>query len=80
MKHKIETLVDDGLYQEVKSLAAQKRREMTEVVQLALRDFVQNQKRKRALKSGLVRFLEAPELKLTPEQIRESLELDFFDQ
>jgi len=80
MKRKIGTIVDDGLYHQVRLLAAQERRRIAEVVQLALQDYVQSRKRRNPLKSGLARFLEAPPLSLTNEQFRESMELDFFDQ
>ena len=80
MKRKIGTVVDDDLYRDVKLLAAQERRRISDVVQLALHDYVQSRKRKGPLKSGLARFLEAPPFKLTDEQFRESMELDFFDQ
>ena len=72
--------MNDELYREVKTLAAQENRQIAEVVERALSDYVQRSKRKDPLKSGLSRFLEAPPFKLTDEQFRESMELDFFDQ
>ena len=80
MKRKIGTVVDDNLYQDVKLLATQERRRIADVVQIALNDYIQRSKRKKPLKSGLTRFLDAPDFKLTQEQFRESMELDFFDQ
>ena len=80
MKRKIGTIVDDNLYQDVKLLATQERRRIADVVHIALTDYVQRSKRKSPLKSGLTRFLEAPDFNLTREQFRESMELDPFDQ
>lgn len=80
MKRKIGTVVNDDLYREVKTLAAQERRQIAEVVEFALNDYVQRSKRKNPLRSGLTRFLEAPDFNLTNEQFRESMELDFFEQ
>ena len=80
MKRKIGTVVDDALYDDVKLLAAQERRRIAEIVELALNDYVQRAKRKSPLRSGLSRFLEAPDFNLTNEQFRKSMELDFFEQ
>jgi hypothetical protein len=49
-------------------------------MQIALNDYVQRTKRKNPLRSGLTRFLEAPDFNLTNEQFRESMELDVFEQ
>ena len=64
----------------MKLLAAQENRRIADVVQIALHDYVKLRKRKNPLKSGLTRFLDAPPFNLTPEQFRESMELDYFDQ
>jgi hypothetical protein len=80
MKRKIGTVVDDDLYRDVKLLAAQERRRISEVVQLALHDYVQRSKSGVADRVGLARLLEPDPLKLTPEQFRASMEADFFDQ
>jgi hypothetical protein len=80
MKRKIGTVVDDGLYNDVKMVALQERRRISEVVQIALDDYVKRAKRKTPLQSGLARFLEAPPLHLADKQFRESMELDYYDQ
>ena len=80
MKRKIGTIVDDSLYNDVKVLATQERRRIADVVQIALNDYVQRAKRKNPLRSGLTRFLEAPDFNLSNEQFRESMELDVFEQ
>ena len=80
MKRKIGTIVDDALYNKVKVLAAQERRRIADIVQIALNDYVQHAKRRNPLRSGLTRFLDAPDLNLTNEQFRESMELDAFEQ
>ena len=80
MKRKIGTVEDDALYDDVKVLATQERRRIAEIVEIALNDYVQRAKRKNPLRSGLIRFLEAPDFNLTNEQFRKSMELDFFEQ
>jgi hypothetical protein len=80
MKRKIGTVVDDGLYNDVKLLATQERRRIAEVVEIALNDYVQRAKRKNPLRSGLARFLDAPGFNLNNEQFRKSMELDSFEQ
>jgi hypothetical protein len=80
MKRKIGTVVDDALYHEVKVLAARERRRISEVVEIALGDYVRRGKGVRQGKTGLARLLERDPFKLTDEQFRESMELDYFDQ
>jgi hypothetical protein len=80
MKRKIGTVVDDGLYNEVKVLAAQERRRIADVVQRALNDYVQRSKSRKSERVGLSRLLERDPLHLTAEQFRETMEADFFDQ
>ncbi len=80
MKRKIGTVVDDALYDDVKVLATQERRRIAEIMERALNDYVHRAKRKNPLRSGLIRFLEAPDFNLTNEQFRKSMELDFFEQ
>ena len=80
MKRKIGTIVDDDLYEEVKHVATHERRHISDVVQLALKKFVDEKKHRTPLKSGLQRFLEREPFHLTPEQFRESMEADFYDQ
>lgn len=80
MKKKIGTVVNESLYDDVKLLAMQERRLISEIVELALTDYVQRAKRKNPLQSGLSRFLEAPDFSLTNEQFRASMELDFLNQ
>ncbi|MGO9202689.1 MAG: hypothetical protein ACLQM8_19375 [Limisphaerales bacterium] len=80
MKRKIGTVVDDNLYHDVKLLAAQERRRISEVVQLALHDYVQRSRSRVGDRVGLARLLEPDPLKLTPEQFKASMEADFFDQ
>ncbi len=58
MKRKIGTVVDDSLYNDVKLLAAQERRTIADVVQLALNDYVQRSKARASEQMGLARFLE----------------------
>ena len=80
MKKKIGTVVSETLYDDVKLLAMRERRLISEIVGLALDDYVQRAKRKNPLQSGLTRFLSAPDFSLSNEQFRASMELDFLDQ
>ena len=65
MKQKIGTVVDQALYDDVKVLAAQERRRIADVVQVALAEYVQRAKARRAERVGLDRFLEQDPLPLT---------------
>ncbi len=58
MKQKIGTVVDQALYDDVKVLAAQERRRIADVVQVALAEYVQRAKARRAERVGLDRLLE----------------------
>jgi len=80
MKRKIGTVVDDSLYEDVKLLAAQERRRIADVVQIALSDYVQRSKSRASERVGLARLLEPDPLTLTPEQFRASMDADFFEQ
>jgi len=80
MKRKIGTIVDDELYRDVKLLAAQERRRISDVVQIALHDYIQRSKSRAGERVGLARLLEPDPLKLTAEQFKASMEADFFDQ
>ena len=80
MKRKVGTIIEDDLYSDVKQLAAQQRRHISEVVQLALSDYVRRNKGLAPGHAGLARLLERAPLKVTDEQFREMLELDFYDQ
>lgn len=72
--------MDDSLYEDVKLLAAQERRRIADVVQIALSDYVQRSKSRASERVGLARLLEPDPLTLTPEQFRASMDADFFEQ
>jgi predicted transcriptional regulator len=80
MKRKIGTIVDDDLYRQVKLLAVHERRRIADIVQHALSDYVKRGKEVRHGKAGLARLLEREPLKVTDKQLREVMEMDFFDQ
>jgi hypothetical protein len=80
MKIKIGTQLEEEVYQDLKIAAARERRAIGEVIQAAVADYLKRQATPRGKKSGLARLLEADPLRLTSEQIRESMESDFFDQ
>ncbi len=61
-------------------LAAQQRRRIGDIVQHALSDYVKRSKGARHGKAGLARLLERDPLKVTEEQFREVMQMDYFDQ
>ena len=57
MKVKIGTQLEDEVYQDLKMAAAQERRPISEVIQVAVTDYLNQKKRKAGQQSGLKRFL-----------------------
>ena len=80
MKRKIGTQLEDEVYRDLKMAAAQERRPISEVIQVAVTDYLNQKKRQSGHRSGLKRFLASPGFKLTEEQFRETMEADFYDQ
>jgi predicted transcriptional regulator len=80
MKVKFGTQLEDTVYEQLKVAAAKEKRPIGEIVQDALADYLQRQKRRPALKLGLQRLLESDPLNITSEQLRESMEADFYGQ
>ncbi len=60
--------------------SARERRPIGEIVQQALSDYLQKQSAGRGGKPGLARLLESDPLRITPEQFRQSMEVDYWDQ
>jgi len=80
MKRKIGTQLEEEVYDELKRRAIEERQPIGEVIQTAVMDYLQRPKRRTLPKSGLQRFLQREPFKLTPEQFKESMEADFYDQ
>jgi len=80
MKRKIGTQLEEEVYDELKQRAIEERQPIGEVIQTAVMDYLQRPKRRTLPKSGLQRFLQREPFKLTPEQFKESMEADFYDQ
>ena len=80
MKIKIGTQLEEEVYQDLKVAAAREKRAISEVIQEALTAYLQHQAQPPGKRSGLARLLEADPLRLTPDQLRETMETDFFDQ
>lgn len=81
VKRVIEAQVDETLFEKLKVLAARQRRSIDEIIEAALTDYVNRRERKSGRRSGLLRFLESrPTPNLTSEQLRETMEADFYDQ
>jgi hypothetical protein len=79
MKRKIGTQLEEEVYHELKRRAAEERLPISEVIQTAVMDYLHRPKRSSS-KAGLRRFLDREPFKLTPEQLRETMEADFYDQ
>jgi hypothetical protein len=80
MKVKVGTQLEDEVYRELKVFAARQKRPISEVIQHALTDFLHRSKGSGGRKSGLARLLAREPLKVTGEQFREVVELDYFDR
>jgi len=80
MKRKIGTQLEDEVYRELKMAAAQERRPISEVIQVAVVDYLNHKKRQTGRQSGLKRFLASPAFNLTEGQFRETMEADYYDQ
>jgi metal-responsive CopG/Arc/MetJ family transcriptional regulator len=80
MKRRIGIRLEEEVYRELKRRAAEERRPMSEVIQTAVTDYLRRPKHRTLPKSGLQRFLAQEPFKLTPEQFKESMEMDFYDQ
>jgi len=80
MKRKIGTQLEEEVYDELKRRAVEERQPIGEVIQSAVMDYLQRPKRRTLTKSGLQRFLQREPFKLAPEQFKESMEADFYDQ
>lgn len=80
MKRKIGTQLEEEVYHDLKRRAADERLPINEVIQAAVLDYLNRPRRASLSKAGLRRFLEREPFKLTPEQFRETMEADFFEQ
>jgi hypothetical protein len=80
MKIKVGTQVERETYQNLKIAAARERRAISEIIQEAIEDYLQQHSEGEKRAPGLARLLEPDPLRLTSKQIRESLTADFFDQ
>ena len=80
MKRKIGTQLEDEVYRDLKMAAAQERRPISDVIQVAITDYLNQKKRKAGHQSGLKRFLASPAFNLTEGQFRETMETDYYDQ
>ncbi|MGO9202690.1 MAG: hypothetical protein ACLQM8_19380 [Limisphaerales bacterium] len=80
MKGKIGTQLEEGVYRQLKMLAAQERHTISDLVRTAVSGYLIRKKHKSGHRHGLKRLLARPAFKLTDEQFRESMEADFYDQ
>ena len=80
MKIKVGTQLEDEVYRELKIAAAREKRPISDIIQHALTNYLNHSKGTRQRKSGLARLLEREPMKVTDEQFREIMELDYYDQ
>lgn len=80
MKIKVGTQVQRETYQNLKIAAARERRPISDIIQEAIEDYLQQRSQTHKRARGLARLLEPDPLRLTSKQMRESLNADFFDQ
>ena len=80
MKRKIGTYLEEDVYFELKRRATEEGRLVDEIIQTAVKEYLQRPAARPSSKSGLRRFLARKPFKLAPEQFKESLEADHYDQ
>lgn len=80
MKVKFGTQLEDVIYNQLKMASAKENRPIGEIVQSALADYLQKQSGSQGRKFGLARLLETDPLRISPQQLRESMEIDYWDQ
>ncbi len=80
MKRKIGTELEEEVFDELKRRAADDGQPIGEVIQTAVLDYLHRPKSRILPKSGLRRFLAREPFKLTPEQFKENMEADFYNQ
>ena len=80
MKIKVGTQLEDEVYRDLKTAAAREKRPVSELIQVAVCDYLNRKRRTSGQRSGLRRFLDSPAFKLTDAQFRESMEADYYDQ
>ena len=80
MKRKIGTEVEEEGYDELKRRAADDRQPIGEIIQTAVMDYLHRPKSRALPKSGLQRFLARAPFQLTPEQFKENMEADYYNQ
>lgn len=80
MKTKIGTILDEEIVQTLKERSTKEKRSISEIIQDALVNYFRGGKRKRELRVQAVeRFCSNP-FKLSPEDWKEIMELDVYDQ
>ncbi|MGA2658609.1 MAG: hypothetical protein ABSH34_13985 [Verrucomicrobiota bacterium] len=72
--------MEEEVHRELRRVAAQERRTISELVQAAVLDYLNRRERKSGHRSSLKRFLDSPPFALTDEQFRETTEADFYNQ
>jgi hypothetical protein len=80
MKIKIGTQLEEEVFQDLKVAAARENKPISELIQVAVVTYLNQQNQPRAVKSGLRRFLEQPPMNISDEDFREILDADYYDQ
>ena len=80
-KIKIGTQMDETIFRNLKMASARERRPVADLIQEAVAEYLVRPLAGRSGgSSGLARLLDAPSLRVTGRQFRESMEADYWDQ
>ena len=80
MKVKIGTQIEEQIYQDLKVVAAREKVPISELIQSAVAAYLSRQARKDERRSGLQRFLDAPPMRISDEDLQVILEADYYEQ
>jgi hypothetical protein len=80
LKIKIGAQLEENVFHDLQVAAASEKRAINEIVQEAIATYLRQKGQSRGKSGGLGRFNEPDPLRLTPKQLRETMDADFFDQ
>jgi len=79
-KIKIGTQMRRGLLKRLKAEATASRRPMSEVIELAVADYLGHKGRQNGDQNGLLRLLAMPPIKVSDADFKKIMEADYYDQ
>ncbi|GAB4381396.1 MAG: hypothetical protein Kow0042_31950 [Calditrichia bacterium] len=80
MKTKVGTVLDKELLQQLKERAAKENRSMSDLINEALLIYLQNSKMERELRVAAAKRLCSKPFQISPQEIKEIMEEDYFEQ